>query len=72
VPPQHLLDLAGSRRILRLVPDWSHGNSGEAHLRFFNKNLVMEYGHEQAVADGVNVDFDVYNILTRITKTGQR
>ena len=27
---------------------------------FFNQNLVMEYGHEQAVADGVNVDFEVY------------
>ncbi|HEX9639020.1 MAG TPA: DEAD/DEAH box helicase family protein, partial [Acidobacteriota bacterium] len=37
---------------------------------FFNKNLVMEYGHEQAVADGVNVDFDVYNIRTRITREG--
>ncbi len=37
---------------------------------FFNKNLVMEYGHEQAVADGVNVDFDVYNIRTRITQDG--
>ena len=31
---------------------------------FFNQNLVMEYGHEQAVADGVNVDFDVYRIRT--------
>ena len=29
-------------------------------LGFFNQNLVMEYDHEQAVADGVNVDFDVY------------
>ena len=37
---------------------------------FFQKNLVMEYGHEQAVADGVNVDFDVYNIRTRITREG--
>ncbi len=37
---------------------------------FFNKNLVMEYGHAQAVADGVNVDFDVYNIRTRITAQG--
>ncbi len=37
---------------------------------FFHKNLVMEYGHEQAVADGVNVDFDVYNIRTRITGLG--
>ena len=29
---------------------------------FFNQNLVMEYSHEQAVADGVNVGFDVYRI----------
>src|SRR5207244_5082569 len=37
---------------------------------FFNQNLVMEYGHEQAVADGVNVDYDVYRIRTRITESG--
>ncbi len=37
---------------------------------FFDQNLVMEYGHEQAVADGVNVDFDVYRIRTRITAHG--
>ncbi len=35
---------------------------------FFNQNLVMEYGHEQAVVDGVNVDFDVYRIRTEITR----
>ena len=35
---------------------------------FFNQNLVMEYGHEQAVADEVNVDFDVYRIRTEITE----
>lgn len=39
-------------------------------LGFFNKNLVMEYDHERAVADGVNVDFEVYNIRTRITEQG--
>jgi type I restriction enzyme R subunit len=39
---------------------------------FFNQNLVMEYNHEQAVADGVNVDFDVYRIRTRITEQGSR
>lgn len=39
-------------------------------LGFFNKNLVMEYDHERAVADGVNVDFEVYNIRTRITEGG--
>ena len=37
---------------------------------FFDQNLVMEYGHEQAVADGVNVDFEVYKIRTRITAQG--
>ena len=37
---------------------------------FFNQNLVVEYGHAEAVADGVNVDFDVYRIRTKITETG--
>ena len=37
---------------------------------FFNQNLVMEYSHEQAVADQVNVDFDVYRIRTEITEHG--
>jgi type I restriction enzyme R subunit len=39
-------------------------------LGFFNRNLVMEYDHERAVADGVNVDFEVYNIRTKITEGG--
>ena len=37
---------------------------------FFNQNLVMEYSHERAVADGVNVDFEVYHIRTKITEQG--
>lgn len=37
---------------------------------FFRQNLVMEYGHEEAVADGVNVDFEVYRIRTKITEQG--
>jgi len=37
---------------------------------FFNQNLVMEYGHDEAVADGVNVDFEIYCIRTRITEEG--
>lgn len=41
-------------------------------LGFFNQNLVMEYGHSQAVADGVNVDFDVYTIQTKITQQGSK
>jgi type I restriction enzyme R subunit len=39
-------------------------------IGFFNQNLVMQYGHDEAVADGVNVDFDVYRIRTRITEQG--
>jgi type I restriction enzyme R subunit len=39
---------------------------------FFNQNLVMEYGHEQAVADGVNVNYDVYRIKTEVTEAGSR
>ena len=37
---------------------------------FFRQNLVMEYQHEQAVADGVNVNYDVYQIRTQITQEG--
>jgi len=39
-------------------------------IGFFNQNLVMQYGHNEAVTDGVNVDFDVYRIRTRITQQG--
>ena len=41
-------------------------------LGFFNQNLVMEYGHDRAVADGVNVAYDVYRISTKITKGGSK
>ena len=41
-------------------------------IGYFNRNLVMEYNHEQAVADGVNVNFDVYRIRTRITEQGSK
>ena len=41
-------------------------------LGFFNQNLVMEYSRERAVADGVNVDGQVYRIRTRITEQGSR
>ena len=37
---------------------------------FFQQNLVMEYTHEEAVADGVNVDSDIYRIRTQITEDG--
>jgi len=37
---------------------------------YFQQNLVMEYSHDMAVADGVNVDFTVYKIQTAITRGG--
>ena len=37
---------------------------------FFNQNLVMEYNHQQAVADGINVVYNVYRIETKITEEG--
>ncbi len=37
---------------------------------FFHKNVVSEYGHERAVADGVNVGNEIYVIETAITRAG--
>ena len=39
---------------------------------FFRKNVVSEYSHEQAVADGVNVGHEVYFIDTERTQRGGR
>ena len=39
-------------------------------IGFFNQNLVMEYNHQQAVADGINVGYTVYRIETKITEEG--
>jgi type I restriction enzyme R subunit len=41
-------------------------------LGFFNQNLVFSYTHEEAVADRVNVDFDVYRIRTQISEQGSQ
>lgn len=37
---------------------------------FFKKNLVMEYPRLRAIADGVNVQGDVYRIRTQISEQG--
>ncbi|MDP2790607.1 MAG: DEAD/DEAH box helicase family protein, partial [Rectinemataceae bacterium] len=37
---------------------------------YFQQNIVSEYSHEMAVADGVNVGYDVYLIETKITGKG--
>jgi type I restriction enzyme R subunit len=39
---------------------------------FFQQNLVMEYSHEEAVADDVNVGCDIYRINTAITQGGSK
>jgi type I restriction enzyme R subunit len=39
---------------------------------FFQQNLVMEYNHDKAVADGVNVGCDIYRINTAITQAGSK
>ena len=39
-------------------------------IAFFHQNLVTEYNHERAVADGVNVGYDVYRIKTKVTEQG--
>lgn len=39
-------------------------------IAYFKQNIVSEYSHEMAVADGVNVGYDVYLIETKITQQG--
>lgn len=39
-------------------------------VAYFDQNLVSEYSHEMAVADGVNVGYNIYIIDTQITQQG--
>ena len=39
---------------------------------FFKKNVVSNYNHEQAVADGVNVGNEIFIIETKITQAGAK
>lgn len=45
---------------------------GKQTFGFFRQNLVSEYTYPQSVADGVNVDFDLYTIKTDITENGSK
>ena len=45
---------------------------GKQTFGFFKQNLVSEYTYPESVADGVNVDFDVYRIRTEISEQGSR
>lgn len=39
-------------------------------IGYFDQNQVSEYSHEMAVADGVNVGYEVFIIDTKITQAG--
>jgi type I restriction enzyme R subunit len=39
-------------------------------IGYFEQNLVSEYSHEMAVADGVNVGYEVFVINTKVTQQG--
>jgi type I restriction enzyme R subunit len=39
-------------------------------IGYFDQNLVSEYSHEMAVADGVNVGYEVFIIDTKVTMQG--
>ncbi len=43
---------------------------GKQTFGFFRQNLVSEYTYPQSVADGVNVDFDLYRITHRDHRAG--
>lgn len=45
---------------------------GKQTFAFFRQNLVSDYTYPESVADGVNVDFDVYQIRTKISDAGSR
>ncbi|KAF0159826.1 MAG: helicase type I site-specific restriction-modification system restriction subunit [Syntrophaceae bacterium] len=39
-------------------------------IGYFDQNMVSEYSHEMAVADGVNVGYEVFIIDTKVTNQG--
>ncbi|MCT9821121.1 DEAD/DEAH box helicase family protein [Microbacterium sp. W1N] len=43
---------------------------GKQTFGFFQQNLVSEYTYPESIADGVNVDFDIYRIKTRVSEEG--
>ena len=43
---------------------------GPHTIGFFRNNVVQDYSHPKAVADGINVGYDIYRIRTKITEEG--
>src|SRR5581483_11077974 len=61
------------RQVIEYFDAFLIGLTATPHARtygFFRKNVVSEYSHDQAVADGVNVGNEVFTIETQVTKQG--
>ena len=61
------------RQVLEYFDAYLIGLTATPHNRtygFFRNNVVSDYDHEKAVADGVNVGNEVYLIDTRVTGQG--
>ena len=71
MPPLHLQPLAAGARILRRLSHRPHRHARDADHRLLQPEPAsIEYNHERAVADGVNVGYDVYRIKTQVTEQG--
>jgi type I restriction enzyme, R subunit len=63
------------RQVLKYFDAFQVGLSATPEQRafgYFERNLVSEYSYERSVADGVNVDYQLYRIGTDITENGSR
>ena len=70
MPPIHLRAVARRPRVLRRPHPWPYRDPTKQTYGFFQQNLVSEYTYPQSVADGVNVDFEVYRIVSKISEQG--
>ena len=70
MPPIHIRAVARRPRILRRHILGLTATPTKQTYGFFQQNLVSEYTYPQSVADGVNVDFEVYRIKTKISEQG--
>ena len=73
MPPLHLQPLAAGSRLLRRLPHRPHRHPQQSHPRLLQPEPRHRiYPHVQAVADGVNVGYDIYRIKTRVSEEGTR
>ena len=53
-------------------PDGAKSSKWEGICEHTVCQRLSEYGHDRAVADGVNVGYEVYRIQTEITEKGSK